>query len=824
MNDNIDKLSSPASLQGYYANGGEVREAAKQFWRQAPIDPVPSQGQPTKAEIMRARLEASARNTPQMKPITLPPEVPRNVAPVARPVANAVGTLAPNSFGQMAMATQAATQVLNEPRVAAQRDDAIAGLKQKAGIPLNATPYPKLGYARGGNISGAGWAEMSTSSLPGQTPSNILADAASNDMKSFLPRLAKGGKVCKAEGGLVKGPGTGTSDSIDATVPAESFIIPADVVKTLGLDFFNRLRELADPEGRAEDAAEGQEEVDVKLSNGEFQFTPQEAKVLGVDFLNKLITGVEQESATEGKAEGEHVDRETHQLKEHYADGGYVGLINPVNEATGSIDPDALARINQVTGVTGGRQGSIPLSAQAAAAQAPQVSTRLAPDLVTGMEQGAQYTGPKPMQPSLTQKMGEAASYKPPVIDRYTGDVAQTPAWEGAGEKLANTGKNLAGKAGNIAKSIITDPTAIYGVADSVNEAALQNSIQKGTVGPMDVPRMVFSLASRAPLVIAKPLLDNTGETGSVKADEQPQIARKPAAVKLAPEAVQAVATKAEAPETKQSVKLKPPQYLEFTDSQGLLHQRLNPEWANLPENRAQDAKDDAYRKQWIAQNAAAEDRKIAEEGGQKETEATHKARNDELVKQYNQDQRYFANMNRSLDLARAAYNGNMTPGNTLPPEAIAAAMRGAEGAGQNSLGYAGLDVNQKNALTAAQAEGYNAQIKAESEAEKNRLDAANNATKNAIEQQKLEQDLYKPSPTYNDLGVQNGTRLYNTKTGMFVEQPEEAAQNKMMNNIGIADAVLANPSNYDAQHVEQVKRWLSVPANKAAYDKFKKG
>ena len=44
-----------------------------------------------------------------------------------------------------------------------------------------------------------------------------------------------------AAGGLLRGPGTGTSDSILARVSAGEYVIRADVVKRLGVDFFNAL-------------------------------------------------------------------------------------------------------------------------------------------------------------------------------------------------------------------------------------------------------------------------------------------------------------------------------------------------------------------------------------------------------------------------------------------------------------------------------------------------------------------------------------------------------------------------------------------------------
>jgi len=44
-----------------------------------------------------------------------------------------------------------------------------------------------------------------------------------------------------AEGGVIKGPGTGSSDSIPAKLSDGEFIIPAHIVKKFGVDFFNDL-------------------------------------------------------------------------------------------------------------------------------------------------------------------------------------------------------------------------------------------------------------------------------------------------------------------------------------------------------------------------------------------------------------------------------------------------------------------------------------------------------------------------------------------------------------------------------------------------------
>ena len=73
-------------------------------------------------------------------------------------------------------------------------------------------------------------------------------------------------------GGMVRGPGTGTSDDVKKTVPAGSYIMPADTTEQLGAD---ALGELGKP-------------VPVALSNGEYQMPPEQVHAVGVETLNQI--------------------------------------------------------------------------------------------------------------------------------------------------------------------------------------------------------------------------------------------------------------------------------------------------------------------------------------------------------------------------------------------------------------------------------------------------------------------------------------------------------------------------------------------------------
>lgn len=74
------------------------------------------------------------------------------------------------------------------------------------------------------------------------------------------------------DGGPVRGPGTGTSDDIEATVPEGSYIMPADSTAQIGEQ---NLAGLGAP-------------VDVNLSNGEYQLPPEQVHAVGVQALDQM--------------------------------------------------------------------------------------------------------------------------------------------------------------------------------------------------------------------------------------------------------------------------------------------------------------------------------------------------------------------------------------------------------------------------------------------------------------------------------------------------------------------------------------------------------
>lgn len=120
-------------------------------------------------------------------------------------------------------------------------------------------------------------------------------------------------------GGQIKGPGTGTSDSIKAEVPAGSYIMPADSTAALG--FGQTAATGAAPAGKPG--------VPVNLSNGEYQLPPEQVHAVGVQALEQAKAATHTPVA-QPQAQGGEL---------FFANGGPVGQYS-------TIDKDELGRNN----------------------------------------------------------------------------------------------------------------------------------------------------------------------------------------------------------------------------------------------------------------------------------------------------------------------------------------------------------------------------------------------------------------------------------------------------------------------------------------------
>ena len=128
--------------------------------------------------------------------------------------------------------------------------------------------------------------------------------------------LKKGQKKPNQEGGKIQGPGTGTSDDVQKTVPSGSYIMPKDSTDVIGEENLERL-------GKP---------TDVNLSNGEFQLTPDQVHQVGVQALDQMKgqthTQVNQPTVGFGIGQGSQENKP----KLFFANGGLVSSYPSADE------------------------------------------------------------------------------------------------------------------------------------------------------------------------------------------------------------------------------------------------------------------------------------------------------------------------------------------------------------------------------------------------------------------------------------------------------------------------------------------------------------
>lgn len=118
-------------------------------------------------------------------------------------------------------------------------------------------------------------------------------------MRGFNTKKAQS---CK-DGGLIRGPGTGTSDSIPDKMRPGSFIMPADSTQSLGAKALSSLGK----------------KVPVNVSNGEYEYTPEQVHAVGLRALSQLKDATH--TPVQGPASG---SAERGFAPQHLDDGGGV--------------------------------------------------------------------------------------------------------------------------------------------------------------------------------------------------------------------------------------------------------------------------------------------------------------------------------------------------------------------------------------------------------------------------------------------------------------------------------------------------------------------
>lgn len=195
--------------------------------------------------------------------------------------------------------------------------------------------------------TGAGPAPAPSQPKPKEEPKKAISQY--NGMSALERRMKEADAY--ADGGMVRGPGTGTSDDVKDKVREGTYIMPADSTKEIGAGALSKMSK-----------------VPVKLSNGEYKLTPEQVHAIGVQTL-------------EGMKDATHKP-----VRKAYADGGMVG--------------DEARRVPGAPGVS--RQGnSYTQSTVADAARQP------------GLSMGAGTYAPKPAAQSAPAAQSVQSPQRP---------------------------------------------------------------------------------------------------------------------------------------------------------------------------------------------------------------------------------------------------------------------------------------------------------------------------------------------------------------------------------------------------------------------------
>lgn len=162
------------------------------------------------------------------------------------------------------------------------------------------------------------------SALPDNHPARSPAPRANAaaQFATLPPAAAAQTPVRLANGGPVRGPGTGTSDDVPDEVPPGTYIMPADSTAVLGEEQLNQMGAAGDGMQQPATAQARFASVPVQLSNGEYKLTPEQVHAIGVQTLDALKDATH-EPVEQGAPVGDFFAQMI-QPRQAFADGGDV--------------------------------------------------------------------------------------------------------------------------------------------------------------------------------------------------------------------------------------------------------------------------------------------------------------------------------------------------------------------------------------------------------------------------------------------------------------------------------------------------------------------
>ncbi len=211
-------------------------------------------------------------------------------------------------------------------------------------------------------------------------------------MRGFQPAAQRAAQQKKgyADGGMVRGPGSGTSDEVPEEVAEGSYIMPADSTREVGEEALERMGARGFPIGGAS--------VPVNLSNGEFKMPPEQVHAIGVQALDQIKTATHQPTAR-GFAPAARALAARHQEPEprqFFADGG---LVEDERRPLGAPAPASAAGLSTPPAAPTAR-GFAPGAAALAPAPAPAPAPVSIGNVPRGFRPGAEGFGTSAADPA----------------------------------------------------------------------------------------------------------------------------------------------------------------------------------------------------------------------------------------------------------------------------------------------------------------------------------------------------------------------------------------------------------------------------------------
>lgn len=262
------------------------------------------------------------------------------------------------------------------------------------------------------------------------------ADTRTAQLQAMIPRMeAMGFKQQPqqpqylARGGMVRGPGTGTSDSIPDEAEPGTFIMPADSTETIGPS-----------------ALEKMGTVPVRLSDGEYKFPPEQVMAIGEAVLKFMkdathtpVNGVdggqtdEEVEEARGFAPGA-AERMAEVPEQLYADGGLIE--KDVTRVGNSYSGGNVGGSITVNGASPAGTFNENPAARLAAPPAPRPATTTAVSMIRATPPTSPATPPTVATPAAAAPMGWQARQDQRNLEVSASSIMDSPERRAAQERL----------------------------------------------------------------------------------------------------------------------------------------------------------------------------------------------------------------------------------------------------------------------------------------------------------------------------------------------------------------------------------------------------